>query len=330
MLIPARGTRNYKEVWADEDSGGFGEAISSATSQAPSTNQGVGSIEQMTEDMSESNNISVGPMLARLIQCLRPERRAPPSENTTAPHTNGDTAMGGMDGENGILDPSQNEEHHHSSQRPLPVATALPDSAMPGNNWKQPNVRPSWAEMDDRVKQELRHIGFLAEDAEPDYDGHHDDDIAARLRWLQEELQRVSIMNGARKAKMLEIVEEDMARQEWVGIQDDLDNQLNAAYGKRHRNTSKSKGKLKRAGAAAGYAGGANGIPSAGVSRPGVGEPIKQLMERREMWRNVLGPAVDHGKREVPRQSVFREDDSKMMQLLATEREQWHEAQEGT
>ena len=48
--------------------------------------------------------------------------------------------------------------------------------------------------MDERAMQELIHIGFLSADDKPDYDGHFDDEVAARLRYLQDELRKQSII----------------------------------------------------------------------------------------------------------------------------------------
>lgn len=341
MVMPPRGARHYKDVWADDEHDlMYGERGPNTTSQG-STNQAHGSIEQMSEDVTETSDVSIGPMLARLLQCMRPERRTEPQANNNAPvTTNGDTSMtNGIDGDVSMTDgqqPAQDvpaPQPTFPSRNNRPPATALPESANSGP--KAPAPKPSWAEMDDRVKQELRYIGFLSEDAEPDYDGHYDDDIAARLRYLQEELEKVSVMNGARKSRVLELVNDAQSTEEYVGVLDHLESDLNQAYLKRHRNTAKGKGKLKRAGAAAGYSGpvpGAPGAPAqaiptgAGISRPGLGENIKSILDRRNHWQGIVGPPINWGKMEVPKESVFGEE--ALREHMIREKDSWNESQE--
>ena len=146
-----------------------------------------------------------------------------------------------------------------------------------------------------------------------------DDEVTARLRYLQRELRRVSLINGARKARILEVADERMAVQEWQGISDDLDSQLNQAYLKRTRNIGKGKAKVKRP------LGGAAGVAhAAGVARPGgqgVGEPIRSLMERRHMWNFHLGPVVDHGRVTIPKDTIF--DNASIDRLIRAEQDNW-------
>ena len=164
----------------------------------------------------------------------------------------------------------------------------------------------------------MRHIGFLDENAEPDYEGHHDDEVAARLRYLQEELQRVSVLNGARKACIRERVEYAVAQQEWMTISDDLDSQLNQAYLKRYRNNGKGKNKVKRPGHPIGVA--------AGISKPSLGESTRAIMQRRHDWREMIGPVVAYGKTAIPESTIFELD--VMESLMQKERVEWTQAQD--
>lgn len=173
---------------------------------------------------------------------------------------------------------------------------------------------------------ELKHYGFISEaEAESQsYDSHFDDEVAQRLRFLQEELRKQSVVNGARKQRLLELTEERIAQQEYNTIADDLDNQLNAAYLKRNRNIGKGKKQNKRPG---GAGGGSHPAPNVGLSRPGVGEPIRILMERRQQWISTIGPVVNYGKTGLPASTVFAAD--KMKELENREVEIWNtEAEE--
>ncbi len=183
--------------------------------------------------------------------------------------------------------------------------------------------------MDERIKQELRHIGFLPLEGnfEGEYDGAFDDEVAARLRLLQGRLREHMLVNGARKARLAELVRERMAHQEYQTILEDLDSQVQAAYLKRTRTMGKSK-KTKRPGGAGGgshFVGGA-----AGTARPGIGDMTKTLMERRRRWIDTIGSKVfpDEKLGKVPRitdpdSSIF--DPGTMADLLKKEKEQWDE-----
>ena len=68
-------------------------------------------------------------------------------------------------------------------------------------------------------------------------------------------------------------------------------------------------------------------MANAGLGRPGVGEPIRTLMERRQQWINTIGPVVNFGKTGLPAESVFPEE--KMRELESKEVEIWNtEAEE--
>lgn len=270
----------------------------------------------MSDEVAETSEISTGPILARLLSTMRPERRVPATETVGGATSEPPPEPDGIDA---------TANHDDQQTRVLPPATYMSESTQPG--WKNNMPKLDYAQMDERIKAELRYIGFLPDDAEPDYAGHHDDDVAARLRYLQAELQRVSVENGARKARLLELVEERMAQQEYSTIADDLDTQLNQAYQKRHRNIGKGKKNPKKPGAGGLGANGALGLAGgAGLSKPSVGEPIRSLMERRTQWMNLIGPVVDHGKSSIPRDTVF--DEANMARLRAREQENWTDAQD--
>lgn len=313
-----RGPRHYQDIWDEED--GITHENGVPLTPKPSTNRPSGSMEQMNDEVAERGDVSVGPMMSRLLSTLIPERRGPAADQGNG-NVNGDAFVNGTtNGDNGASAERQSETQSNAN---LPPATYFPESGQPG--WKNQPPKMDYAQADERLKQELRYIGFLSEDAEPDYDGHHDDEVAARLRFLQEELQRVSVLNGARKARIAEVAEERIASQEWGLISDDLDNQLNQGYSKRHRNMGRSKKPPpKRPG---GSSGGAHPSGSGiGVSKPGLGEPMRALMERRKEWHRLLGPLVDHGRAPVPSETIF--DEANMERLKAIEKERWTEAQE--
>ena len=306
-------------MWAEEEGALSTEPMHQGTKRLP-PNQARGGIEQITDEVTETETISTGPLLSRLLAAMRPEARPlptedkPPGENAPS----ADIVMGGMNGEVNGDNPVNGDAEKPVS---LPPATFIPDSTQPG--WKIPTTKLDYAQIDERLKQELRYLGFLGEESEPDYDAHYDDELAARMRYLQAELKDQSILNGARKTRVADLAKERLAHQEYATILEDLDTQVQQAYVKRTRTLSKGKKQQKRPGGAGGgshYVGGAAG---AGVSRPAIGDVVKTLMERRKKWIDSIGPVFEEGLTQIPRDTIFGA--SSMPGLVGRERDGWDE-----
>jgi transcriptional adapter 3 len=300
--IPKRG-RSYKEKWAEED----GTMVLDPDFLKLPANEARGGIELMNDDMAETDNISTGPVASRWLSLMQPVTRF--AQEGDQPAVNGASSNDmDIDGENG-----------EPRVEPQQAATTFPESTW--RNVPHQPPAPDYSTLDGRLLEELRYAGFLsaADGAKPpDYNDVADDEVTARLRYLQRELRRVMVLNGARKARVLEIANERMAVQEWQGIADDLDGQLNQAYLKRTRAGNKPKKQVKRPGAP-----GVAGV--AGVARPGggVGEPIRSLMERREQWSDLIGPVVSHGQTSIPKGTIF--DKESIDRLTKVEQENWVE-----
>jgi transcriptional adapter 3 len=323
FVIPRRGKKHYSEVWSEEDGAMSLDNPLHGRDKLPA-NQARGSIDAMDDATAETDQISAGPILSRLLATLRPEHRAPPSEErpTTNGLTNGEANINGeANGELGdAVQPSGD------AAAPVPSATYMTESS--SESWKKAShPKLDYSQVDERIKQELRHIGFLPPDPDPDFDAHYDDEIAVRLRALQAELKQQSIINGARKAKLQDLVKERMAHQEYTTILEDLDSQVQTAYLKRTRTMGKSK-KNKRPG---GAGGGSHFVGSAtGMARPGIGDMTKTVMERRKKWIEGVGPVFDDERStvKVPRasnlgSSIFKPED--MAELIKREKESWDE-----
>jgi transcriptional adapter 3 len=306
FTMPQRGARHYKEIWAEEDGA---MQLDNANDLRLPPNEARGSYEDMSDDVLGTELVSTGPLLSRLLCVLRPEGRG--NATSDAANANGDA----MDVDEGAGAPSD-----ANNSNSIPAATQLPEFLQPGWKAPPPPARTDYATLEERMLTELKHYGMISEtdEAQMNYDLHNDDEVAARIRLLQNELRKQSIINGARKQRLLELTEERMAQQEYNTIADDLDNQLNAAYLKRNRNIGKGKKQTKRPG---GAGGGSHPVPNAGVSRPGVGEPIRTLMERKSQWNTTIGPVVNYGKTGLPKETIFPED--KMKILEDKEAENW-------
>lgn len=321
FVMPKRGKRHYSEVWAEEDGAMSIDSPQQGREKLPQ-NQTRGSIENMNDNVAETDKLSVGPLLSRLLQAMRPEARAQTGEDkpTINGVTNGDVSMNGdVNGEDSNTNPDD-------KSNPIPPAAYMPESATEA--WKKAtHPKLEYSQVDERIKQELRHIGFLPQEGfEVDYDGHFDDEVSARLRLLQARLKEQMLINGARKARLTDLVRERMAHQEYQTILEDLDSQVQAAYLKRTRTMGKSK-KTKRPGGAGGgshFVGGA-----AGTARPGIGDLTKTLMERRRRWIDTIGSVFDdESLSKVPRSSdpdstIFKP--AEMADLTKKEKEQWDE-----
>lgn len=291
--MPPRGKRHYTEIWAEEDGHISLDGAQQSSEKLP-PNQSRGNLEQMDDETVETDQISAGPMLNRLLSTMRFEHRTSPTEDKPNNLANsvGEASM------NGVTNGESTTAESAVDEKPLslPSATFMPEST--SQTWKTPSTRLDHPQIDERLKAELRYLGLLSPDAEPDYDAHYDDEVAERLRLLQVELKHVSIVNGARKARILELANERMAYQEYNTISEDLDSQVQQAYLKRTRTLGKSKKNAKRPGGGGGHSnasGGANAGTagagsSSGVTKPGIGDSTKQVMERRKQWEDKIGP----------------------------------------
>ncbi|KAK3300150.1 histone acetyltransferase subunit 3-like protein [Chaetomium fimeti] len=408
FVMPKRGKKHYSEIWAEEDGG---MAIDSSPPGKLPPNQARGNIESMDDEVAETDKLSVGPLLSRLLQAMRPEHRVPPAEdkpsgmngiggdgdgingvatfdfsfgdNPPASQTNGST-----NGINGAASQATNPDQPPQPQS-LPAATYMPESNT--EPWKKAtHPKLDYTQVDERIKQELRHIGFLpllSQDGsntnggnsstatnhntngtnastgpngssssssgggggggpngtngsanpnttQPDpaataeYDGHYDDEVAARMRLLQARLREQVLVNGARKTRLTDLVKERMAFQEYQTILEDLDSQVQAAYLKRTRTMGK-KPKKARPGQSAAAAAAAAASAAAGMARPGIGDLTRTLMERRRRWIESIGTVFDdEGLARVPRvgdgdSTIFKAGE--MAELMKREREAWDE-----
>ena len=275
LAIP-RGKRSYQDIWAEED----GSMIDG--NDRASQSQPRGNVDAINDDNVGTDQVSTGPLASRLLSLLKFEHRSPPQENGND-FTDGNDAMD-LDGlMNGDL-----------SEKPMPPAAAVSEQAPS----KASSQKLDYVQSDERIKAELRHLGLLGQDENPDYDAHHDDDISERLRLLQNELRRVMITNSARKARLLDLAKERLAYQEYSTIHEDLDSQVQTTYLKRSRTLGKPKkgaaANKPRPGTAVAAGAGYGG------SKRDIGDNARMLMDRRKRWESCIGPVFKDMKRGVP------------------------------
>ena len=282
-------------VWAEED----GTVLVDNGSDKLPLNHPRGNVEQITDDNVATDSVSTGPLASRLLSLLKFEHRPSPSDSANGVHDL-NTFMG--DG-NDTMDLDGFTNGNDTSEKPLPPASSVADLTGLKSSSSQ---RLDYIQSDERIKGELRHLGLLGQDENPDYDAHHDDDISERLRLLQAELRRVMIVNGARKARVLDLARERLAYQEYSTIHEDLDSQVQQAYLKRTRTLGKTK----------------KGGPGANKPRPGghgpggpgtalsinrardIGDNARMLMDRRKRWESCIGPVFKDMKHGIPDQDT--------------------------
>jgi transcriptional adapter 3 len=275
-----------------------------------------GNVEQINDDNLNTDQVSTGPLASRLLSLLKFEHRSPPSDtngvNENAFNTDGNDTMD-LDGlTNG----------HDSSEKPLAPASAVADLAGSKSSHSQ---RLDYVQSDERIKGELRYLGLLGQDDNPDYDAHHDDDISERLRLLQGELRRVMITNGARKARLLDLAKERLAYQEYSTIHEDLDSQVQQAYLKRTR----TMGKTKKGPGSKPRPGGAGPGTAMSLSRArDIGDSARMLMDRRKRWESCIGPVFKDMKHGIPDKDTTIWDPKVMEMYEKAEMEALEEAEE--
>lgn len=200
-IMPKLG-RHYSDVWAEED------GASSFATPAPPTNshnnraanQAKGKPEDINDEMLDKEEVSCGPLLSRVLAAIIAEPED--AEGETQNQINGDSTPA----------PSK------------PSATTLQGTSE--MNWKVPVGKADYATLEERMKREMVYVGLLDPAQDIDFDNSEDDEVSARLRLLQRQLKEQSIVNGARKARIAELLKEQMAYQEYVTILDDLDKQV--------------------------------------------------------------------------------------------------------
>lgn len=328
-VIPARGPRTHKEVWAAED--GL-TGIEAPRRDEADPNTARGSMDDMNDEVAETDECSMGPVMNRLMALTRPQPNgrgsgagAGAEDSGPQDQLNGDSVMtngiDAIDGLDGGLPNGIGEESALQTQNLRPAA-ALPLDA--------PRLAslplPDYDTFEYRALQELKYIGFLTPNDTPSFAAHNDDEVAARLRTLQAELRQVSQRNNVRKARVLEMAEERMAMQEYSNIADDLDNQVNAAYLKRNRSLAKPSSKK---GGQAQARSGQRGVATGLVGARGVSEGVRQLMQKRKDWIDMVGPVVGYGRAPIVGDGETVFDPESLRRLEALERETEAEGAEG-
>lgn len=278
-IIPPLGPL-YTENWMEEDGPQSAYHVAPPPQTAdPARYSPLGSIGSITDDNLERGKLCLGPFSTRLVAAILPE-----------------------DGETEDAVPS--------------VASELPQPPAPPRD-KHPYS--SFAMLEERMRREFRYVGLidvnilhkaaknraafkLAMDTSSMFDDDleidwvnttEDDEICRELRSLQQKLRKVSHANQKYKRRLLPLVHEQLAWQEYSSILDDLDKQVDQAYLRRLRAPKQKKKATSKP-----PVNGASAAPSPQPQTP-TGIPIKTvdqkpvikaLLEKRQRWISKIGP----------------------------------------
>ena len=174
--------------------------------------------------------------------------------------------------------------------------------------------------IEDRLKRELKYIGIFMNlptrddgkakpnkltgrvpkklaisivDSDEWIRNKEDDEVCAEIRSLQNELREVTSRNRANKRKLVPIVQDAIAYQEYSTILEDLDKQVDLAFMKR----SKGRGKKKK-------------IDANAPQQQAINSGLRALLEKRRRWIESIGnlfPPPEIMKREPSELVLIKE-----------------------
>ncbi|KAI8391199.1 histone acetyltransferases subunit 3-domain-containing protein [Radiomyces spectabilis] len=140
--------------------------------------------------------------------------------------------------------------------------------------------------LEERMRRELRYVGLLSAD-EIDFDAQEDDEICAELRAAGRELQKQVKENEFRKARLLDIVDQQLQYEQYRQMLEKLNSQVEQSYMKRFRtHTSKKRKTASSAKINAAYA-----------------------MQRRNTWINSLDDIFRNKNLILPEESIYKQQD---------------------
>ncbi|KAJ6264539.1 hypothetical protein Dda_0686 [Drechslerella dactyloides] len=302
-LIPPLG-RPYKEVWAEED------GIAYEPNSNGQEHVALGKPDDLRDDNINKNTVSLGPLLSRVMSGLIVENLDEPMSSGSA-LPNGNSTGAGLDvimenaestsGMNGVTNGTGGDDHKLATLRPVAATSLnLPEGAMSAKDWAgSSKTGPDYSSLEERIRQEMVYMGMVGPSDTFHFADKQDDEVSARLRELQAQLRTVAISNGARKARLAELLKEQLAYQEYATILEDLDKQVDQAYLKRTRGMKAKKKKPF---------GAHHNANAAQTARPGIGDMAKTLMERRRKWKDTVGPVFDKDVTRIPEKTIFDED----------------------
>jgi transcriptional adapter 3 len=154
-----------------------------------------------------------------------------------------------------------------------------------------------------------------------------DDPIATALRHAQKELRTVVATNKARNARLAAVARDRLGHQEYLDLRDTIDKNIWSTYTKLQKKDVPKLGKKRKK--APDVNGTANGGLISGIPTPspaalgfnvdddcklGVADSLRQLVETRRRWVDVVGSVFEEKQREnpgriwgLPKESIYKD-----------------------
>lgn len=304
FVIPKLG-RFYADVWTEEDSTLSSKLNTPGYQQSPSDSYlAKGSIDDLTEDRLYTEDISCGPLSNRLLSAILSTREGGISDDEDELS------------KDSTLKTEVKDENKPSIISEDEVATQLNSE----EDYKVVTEENDFQSVEERLKRELKYIGIFMNlptgeegkskakqtggraskkstvsiiDNDEWIKNKEDDEVCAEIRKLQKQLKEVTSRNRANRKKLIPLVEEHIAYQEYCAILEDLDKQVDLSYMKR----LKGKGKKRKTDA---------NTPQ----QQAINSGLRALLEKRKRWIDNIGklfPVAEKMKR-IPSESILIKD----------------------
>lgn len=304
FVIPKLG-RFYADVWTEEDSTLSSKLNTPGYQQPPSDSYlAKGSIDDLTEDRLYTEDISCGPLSNRLLSAILSTREGGISDDEDELS------------KDSTLKTEVKDENKPSIISEDEVATQLNSE----EDYKVVTEANDFQSVEERLKRELKYIGIFMNlptgeegkskakqtggraskkstvsiiDNDEWIKNKEDDEVCAEIRKLQKQLKEVTSRNRANRKKLIPLVEEHIAYQEYCAILEDLDKQVDLSYMKR----LKGKGKKRKTDA---------NTPQ----QQAINSGLRALLEKRKRWIDNIGklfPVAEKMKR-IPSESILIKD----------------------
>ncbi|ODV85843.1 hypothetical protein CANARDRAFT_27925 [[Candida] arabinofermentans NRRL YB-2248] len=261
-----------------------------------------GSSSDITNDVLETEYISCGPLTSRLLSALIKDE----TEDGSGANVGGNSVD--LTDDDVVEGTTIAAESSSSS-------SALADQ----QGWKSSFINTDYKTLDERLKRELKYIGVFMNVEQtlndPNFnqdwmESKEDDEISNELRKLQQELKKVQACNIKRKKKLVPLVEEQIAWQEYLSILEDLDKQVEQHY-RRRINVTPKKSKKRGPGAHHHHANNktSNGGDKDDSQHLVTSSSFKSLLEKRSKWITKIGPLFKSQleMRRMPKESIFKD-----------------------
>ncbi|ODQ79665.1 hypothetical protein BABINDRAFT_162032 [Babjeviella inositovora NRRL Y-12698] len=291
FLTPKLG-RPYTEVWADEDSAP-GAALVTRSFEAYVAK---GSLSEVNDDNLDTDDVSVGALSSRLLSGLM-----------------------GLDDFDQIEvkeEEAEGEEEEEEEEEEEGRAEVCSAHISADDEHTLAAPKPDYATLEQRLKRELKYVGVFLNEKESDdkkkkdeaiedvwLEEMEDDEVCVELRKLQGQLKTVSKANNIRKRRLIPIIEEQIAWQEFISISEDLDKQIDQAYLKRIKVPKSKKKKLAPTQTPTALAHAVAKLAHEQAANSG----MKALIDKKARWFDQIGPlfAATELMRRPPTESIF-------------------------